>query len=147
MTQDYTLTYDNIDSLAAGAFAKSRDCETAIRVDLMHNLKPQDRNAAGRVLSAIKRRNIFDKELVIELDVLMEKIEQLIQDGTTTVERFDADESNVSAPAIWTEQRRTRQAEELSRALLFIWTFHETLLAVHDLMSAERAIEKLRQAS
>ena len=37
------ITYDNIEAIAAAAFAKSRDCITAIRVDMLHNIQPLER--------------------------------------------------------------------------------------------------------
>jgi hypothetical protein len=46
MTQQLLpTTYDNIEAIAASAFAKSRDCLTAIRMDVLHNIKPMERAA------------------------------------------------------------------------------------------------------
>jgi len=40
---------------------------------------------------------------------------------------------------------RTESADELARALPFLLELQELLLAVHDLMHAERALGELRQ--
>ncbi|WP_375691452.1 hypothetical protein [Pseudooceanicola sp. LIPI14-2-Ac024] len=146
MTDLLPITYDNIDALAASAFAKSRDVATAIQEDVLHNLKPLERSGPERLLGRIERRRIFDEETLVEIDVLTDRIARLVQEGTTTVEYVDTDECNVT-PAYWTAQRRTREADELGRALMFLYDLHETLLAVHDLMHAERAIEAMRMAS
>ncbi|MEQ6205005.1 hypothetical protein ABMC88_18335 [Sulfitobacter sp. HNIBRBA2951] len=37
------ITYDNIEAIAAAAFAKSRDCITAVRMDVLHNIQPLER--------------------------------------------------------------------------------------------------------
>ncbi|ETW10663.1 hypothetical protein ATO8_21031 [Roseivivax marinus] len=145
MTDLLPLTYDNIDALAASAFAKSRIAATAIREDVLHNLKPLKRTGPERLLHQIERRRIFDTEVLNEIDVLADLITRLIQEGTTVIECFDNDECNVS-PGIWTERRRTRAADELGRALIVLYDLQETLYAVHDLMHAERAIEALRMA-
>ncbi|ETX12720.1 hypothetical protein OCH239_17505 [Roseivivax halodurans JCM 10272] len=146
MTDLLPITYDNIDALAASAFAKSRIAATAIREDVLHNLKPLKRTGSERLLHQIERRRIFDTEMLDEIDVLADLVTRLIQEGTTVIECIDNDECNVS-PGVWTERRRTRAADELGRALIVLYDLQETLYAVHDLMHAERAIEALRMAS
>lgn len=147
MTELLPITYDNIDALAAAAYAQSRLCATALRLDVLPHLKPLDRVAPERLIDAIERRRIFTQDILVEIDALIDRLSRRIEEGTTRVERFDADECNVSAPASWTEARRTRAADELGRAVIVLLQFHETLLAVHDLMHAERAIAELRMAS
>lgn len=144
---DPTLPYENLDALIIAANAKARIAATAIRQDVLHHLKPLERTGAKRLLKAIERRMIFEKETLIELDVLNEKLEGIILAGTTEMERWDASEENVSAPAVWIERHRTQQAEDVARAFIVLHDFHETLQAVHDLVQAEVAINKLRQAS
>jgi|AntRauTorckE5430_2_1112549.scaffolds.fasta_scaffold25584_2 hypothetical protein len=146
MTQLLPIVYDNIDTLAASAFAKSRDCITAIREDVLHNVKPLDRVGFERLMSAMERRQIFTQDILVELDVQMDCITHLIDRGTTLHERFDSSESNVSAPSCWHEARQTQQAQDLGRAFIVLFDLHETLLAVHDLMHAETALSELRQA-
>lgn len=146
MTDLLPITYDNIDALAASAFAKSRLVATALREDVLHNLEPLDRRKSERLLDRIARRRIFDEEALAEIDGLSDRIVGLIQAGTTEVAHYENDECNVS-PAYWTSQRRTRAADELGRALMVLFDLQETLLAVHDLMHAERAIVALRMAS
>lgn len=145
MTQLLPITYDNIDALAASAFAKSRDCITAIREDVLHNVKPLDRVGFERLVSAIERRQIFTQDILEELDVQMDRLTNLVGNGTTWHQHFDYDECNVSAPDSWQETRRTQQAQDLGRAFIVLFDLHETLLAVHDLMHAETALSELRQ--
>lgn len=147
MNTSIPTAHEDVDALAASAFALARDCDIAIREDVLHNLGPLERTGPGRVLRAIEHHNIFDRELLVEIDVLMGKLDQLIAAGTTEVWHFDASENNVSAPDAWKEHHRNHQAGELSRALVTIRGFRNALLAVHDLMHAERAIERLRQAT
>lgn len=141
------LTYDNLDALVVAANAKARIAATAIRQDVLHHLQPLERTGPKRLLDAIERKKIFEKETLIELDVLNEKLEGIILAGTTEVERWDASVENVSALAVWTERYRTRQAEDIARAFIVLHDLQETLLAVHDLVHAEVALNKLRQAS
>src|SRR5690554_2153261 len=103
MTELLPLSYDNIDSLAASALAASRDCATALREDVIPNFKPQERLGPQRLLRAIDHRTIFSKETLIEIEVLIEKMSGKILAGTTTIQRFDADECNVSRPDCWQE--------------------------------------------
>lgn len=146
MTELLPITYENIDALAASAFAKSRDVATAIREDVLHNLEPRERLSPERLLDRIARRRIFDQEILVEIDVLTDRIARHVLKGTSAVEHFDADDCNASRGG-WTEQRRTPEADALSRALMVLYDLQEALLAVHDLMHAERAIEALRLAS
>ena len=44
------ITYDNIEAIAAAAFAKSRDCITAIRMDVLHNIQPLERVGFERLI-------------------------------------------------------------------------------------------------
>lgn len=145
MTKLLPLSYDNIDSLAASALAASRDCATALREDVIPNLTGQERLGPQRLIRAIDHRMIFSKETLVEIDVLIEKLSTKVLAGTTTVQRFDADESNVSAPACWQETKRTREAEDLGRALVVLLDLQHMVHAVNDLMDAERIISDLRQ--
>lgn len=146
MTELLPITYDNIDALAASAYAKSRDCITAIREDVLHNVKPLDRVGFERLVSAIERRQIFTKEILVELDVQMECLEVSINSGMTWQEHYDNDECNVSAPSRWHEPHLTQTSRDLGRAFLVLFDFYHTLLAVHDLMHAETALSELRQS-
>lgn len=139
------LDYENIEGLAASAFSISRLCATALHADVFPNLKPQDRHGAKRLLARIENRQIFDKESVVELDVLINKLSREIAKGTDVVEVVDNDPCNFSSDAAWKESHRTREAEDMSRALTVLLELQETVHAVHDLMHAEQALERLRQ--
>ena len=128
MTDLLPITYDNIDALAASAFAKSRIAATAIREDVLHNLKPLKRTGPERLLDRIERRRIFDAEMLNEIDVFANLLARVIQEGTTVIECIDNDACNVS-PGGWTERRRTRAADELGRALIVLYDLQETLYA------------------
>ncbi|MGL4240731.1 MAG: hypothetical protein ACRCTI_06420 [Beijerinckiaceae bacterium] len=92
------ISYDNVDVLAASAFAKSRDCAIAIRHDVLRRLPPPDRTGLNRLLGAIERREIFDAAFLTGIDELLGAIEQMMMAGTT-VDRRDTDAGNVTAPA------------------------------------------------
>lgn len=145
MTQLLPITYDNIDALAASAFAKSRDCLTAIQLDILHNIKPMERVGFQRLVDAIENRKIFTQEMVDELDVQIDVLSRHIESGTTVLSHVDYDECNVSAPACWNEARQTQQAQDCARAFFILLDLLETLMAVHDLMHAETALSELRQ--
>lgn len=139
------ITYDNIEAIAASAFPKSRDCVTAIRLDVLHNILPLERVGFERLIKAIDARHIFTAEILEELDVQIDFLTRQIESGTTRHARVDYDACNVSAPACWTETHRTQRADELGRALIMFYELHEALIAVHDLMHAEVALSDLRQ--
>jgi hypothetical protein len=146
MTQLLPITYDNIDALAASAFAKSRDCLTAIQLDILHNIKPMERVGFQRLVDAIENRQIFTQKMVDELDVQIDFLTREIAKGTTVHQHYDYDECNVSAPACWQEKHTTERASELGRAIIMFLDLNETLQAVHDLMHAETALSELRQS-
>mgnify|MGYP003652714528 CR=1 FL=1 len=145
MTEVLPIPYDNIDAIAASAFARSRDCVTAIREDVLHNVKPLDRVGFERLLGAIERRQIFTQDILVELEVQLDCLEALIHQGTTYQEMFDNDPCNVSTTNSWQETRMTDKAKDIGRAFLVLFDFYHTLLAVHDLMHAETALSELRQ--
>lgn len=139
-------TRARIVSILVAAMPKSQTVQQSINLaQHIHHLKPLERSGPERLLSAIERRAIFDTGAQIEIDVLLDRIDRLIEVGITTVDRYDAVACTVTAPAVWTERRRTRQAEDVGRALVVLVDFHATILAVHDLIHAERAIARLRQ--
>ncbi len=146
MTQVLPINYDNIVTLAASAFAKSRDCITGIREDVLHNIEPEDRAAFEGLMNAIECRQIFMREFLAELDAQMDCITHLIDRGTTWHECFEYDECNVSAPACWRGKDQSQQAQDLARAFIFLFDLNKTLHAVHDLIDAEAALSELRQA-
>ena len=139
------ITYDNIEAIAAAAFPKSRDCVTAIRLDVLHNIQPLKRVGFERLIKAIEARQIFKPEILEELDVQMDFLTREIGKGTTVHQHRDYDECNVSAPACWQETRTTERADELGRAMIMFFELYETLQAVHDLMHAQDALDALRQ--
>ena len=139
------LEYENIEALAARAFSISRLCAMALHADVLPNFGPQDRRGAKRLLAAIENRKIFDDEPLIELDVLIDKLSREIAKGTKVVEVTDNDPCNFSSNASWNELQRTKEADDMSRALTALLELQEALHAVHDLMHAERALEQLRQ--
>ena len=108
MTQLLPIIYDNIDTLAASALAKSRDCITAIREDVLHNVKPLERVGFERLMSAMERRQIFTQDILVELDVQMDCITHLIDRGTTLHERIVLARGapNAAGPGPWSCFRR-----------------------------------------
>ena len=147
MTQQLLpTTYDNIEAIAASAFAKSRDCLTAIRMDVLHNIKPMERVGFQRLVDAIEARQIFTQKMLEELDVQIDFLTREIDKGTTVHQHRDYDECNVSAPACWQETRTTEPAKELGRAMIMFLDLNDTLQTVHDLMHAEIALSELRQS-
>lgn len=141
------ITYDNIEALVASAFAKSRTSATAIREDVLHHLKPQHRSGPQRLLRAIDQRKIHTETVMREVEWLIDTITRQVQDGTTHIERYDSDESCISDHPVWTEKRRTEGADDLCRAIPVLLDFHETLMAVQDLLHAEKVVSGLRQTS
>ena len=147
MTQQrLPINYDKIEAIGASAFAKSRECITAIRMDVLHNIQPLERLGFERLIKAIEARRIFTPEILEELDVQMDFLTREIDKGTTVHQRYDYDECNVSAPACWQERQTTERADELGRAMIMFFDLHETLQAVHDLMHAQEALTELRQS-
>lgn len=109
------ITYDNIEAIAAAAFAKSRDCIKAIQMDVLHNIRPLDRVGFERLIKIIEARQIFKPEILEELDVQMDFITREIDKSTTVHQHRDDDECNVLAPACSQETRTTERANELGR--------------------------------
>ena len=83
------ITYDNIEAIAAAAFAKSRDCITAIRMDVLHNIQPLERVGFERLIKTIEARQIFKPEILEELDVQMDFLTREIDKGTTVHQHRD----------------------------------------------------------
>jgi hypothetical protein len=145
MTHILPITYDNIEAIAASAYSKSRGCITAIKQDVMHNVKHTKRLGFQRLIKAIEGRRIFTTQMLEELDVQINFLTHEVNKGTTEHEhQAEYDECNVSAPAYWTETHRTQTASELGRAAIMLSELNDTLLAVHDLMHAETALNELR---
>lgn len=107
MIEPLPLNFEIIESLAAAAFARSRLCATALREDVVPNLKPRERRGAERLISAIDRRHIFDEEPVIE------KVSRLIASGATQTEHFIADECHIEGGATLTQTQHSAEAHEL----------------------------------
>ncbi|SFO34350.1 hypothetical protein SAMN04487859_12915 [Roseovarius lutimaris] len=145
MTDFPEITYENLETLAASAFALSRLCATALRADVIHHLKPDQRRGAERLLQEISARRIFDEGLLDEINLLIDRMSRLIVDGTTKVEIYQADECHNDGGGNWHETRRNEQAEDLSRALSVLLGLQEALYGVQDLMQAERALADLRR--
>jgi hypothetical protein len=96
MTQQLLrITYDNIDALAASAFAKSRDCLTAIQTDVLHNIKPMERAGFKRLVDAIEARQIFTQKMLEDLDVQIDFLTREIAKGTTVHQHRDYDECDI----------------------------------------------------
>ncbi|MGK7654966.1 hypothetical protein ACSQ76_22015 [Roseovarius sp. B08] len=145
MINQLPVTFENIEGIAAEAFADARICATALREDVVPNLARMERKAPERLIKAIETGQIFDDETLVELDVLINKLSRRIADGTTQVERVDDHPYCFSEDPSWTETHRTCVAEDMSRALTVLLSFHASLQAVHDLMNAQRELEKMRQ--
>jgi hypothetical protein len=139
------VTFDNIDAIAAAAFAVARDATTGLRVDIIPNLPPRERLRCENLIAAIDRRQIFQRNFPDALDVVIETVSKRILEGTTTFEQFFPDEYHVNGGGIIRSQERTEQADGLARALPFLLELQELVLAVHDLMHAERALGELRE--
>lgn len=140
-----TDTLDSIEVRAAEAFAASRDCATALNLDINPNLQPRERSGPKRLLSAIERRRIFDTETLTELDVLIETVSRRIYDGSEYFEQYVADECDATGGGTIRHCQRTPDAEALARGLQFLLVFNQALLDVHDMMNAMHALEQLRQ--
>ncbi len=136
--------FENLEELAALALAASRIVATALREDVLHRLKPQERSGPERLLRLIEARQIFDQRALDEIAWLERCLTRLIIEGTFLVDRSEADECNVS-PAFWQESRLTEEADAPSRALAVILDLQNHLEAVHDILHAEAAITALRQ--
>lgn len=145
MTFEDLYKLETVEERAAHAFAASRDCVTALNVDIIPNLQPRERSGPKRLISAIESRRIFEQDTLTELDVLIEKVSHRILDGSENVEQFVADECHIDGGGTITHLHRTSDADALARALPLLIEFNETLLDVHDLMHAIRAVDKLRQ--
>ena len=139
------ISFDNIDALAASAFAQSRLCVVALREDIIPHLAPHERRGPERLIAQIERQRIFDDSVMNELDVLIETLTRRIADGTKRTEQFVADECHIEGGGFLMHTERNETAEAFVRAVPFLLVFQETLLGVHDLMQAERALDKLRQ--
>lgn len=137
--------YRDLEALAALAFAKARWALTALEQDVLPHLDPSERPEADRLHAALAARELFERDLVAEIDTLLDRLAMRIEEGTRTVECVDNDPCNVS-PAVWTEKHRDAQARDLGRASMVIFDLLETLRAVHDRVDSERAIAALRAA-
>lgn len=136
---------ETVEERAAQAFAASRDCVTALNVDIIPNLHPRERTGPKRLISAIENRRIFEQDTLTELDVLIEKVSRRILHGSEQIEQFVADECHTDGGGTVTHHHQTFEAEALARALPFLIELKEALLDVQDLMHAIRAVDKLRQ--
>lgn len=145
MNEQLPVIFENIEGIAAEAFAHARICATALCEDVIPNLGRMERTGPERLIKTIRNGHIFDNETLVELDVLINKLSHLIADDTTVVERVDDHPFCFSAQPSWTEAHRTRETEDMARALTVLLFFQASLHSVHDLMQAERELEKMRQ--
>lgn len=145
MNKPLPITFENIEGLTAEAFADARVSATALRADVIPNLARRDRTGPERLLRAIEGRRVLDDDTLVELDVLIDKLSRLIADGTTEVECADGHEFCFSGNPSWTDTHRSREAEDMARALSVLLAFQASLQVVHDLMQAQRELEKMRQ--
>lgn len=139
------LYAQSLEDLAAEALATARIVDTAIREDVLHRLKPQERTGPERLLRAIGKQQVFDHRTLDELGWLEERLARRIIEGTVMIDRVEAGEGNVS-PMAWQEPRMTEEADALSRALAVILEMKFLLEAIQDRLAAEAAIETLRQS-
>lgn len=138
-------TVDTIEVRAAQAFAASRDCVTALNVDVIPNLQPRERSGPKRLLTAIDRRRIFEYDTLTELELLIDQVSRLVSRGSTQVEQFVADDCHIDGGGILKHWQRTPDAEALARALPLLLEFNEALLDVLDMAHALRALDELRR--
>lgn len=118
MTFEDLYKLETVEERAAHAFAASRDCVTALNVDIIPNLQPRERSGPKRLISAIESRRIFEQDTLTELDVLIEKVSHRILDGSENVEQFVADECHIDGGGTITHLHRTSDADALARAAI-----------------------------
>ncbi len=126
-------------NLIVRSFAQSRIVDDQIRAAVLPALNPITRVGAERLLRAIASRRIFDVETLIEIEVLIERIEALIAAETDVVECWDNDPHNVSGSASWTELRQSENAENLRRAERALLNLQMRISAVLDFQNARAA--------
>lgn len=97
-------------------YAQSRCVAACIRADVLPELLPSSRLGAERLLRAIASRRIFNGETLVEIEVLADRISAMIDRETETIDCWDSDPHNMSGPVFWTEIRRTKAGDNLSRA-------------------------------
>lgn len=140
-----SITFDNLDAIAAAAFASSREAATAIRQDVIPNVDPRERPRCEHLLSVIENRRIFRPDFPDEVEVVISTVSRRIMEGTRQVEQFIADECHIEGGVLHCCEERTEQADELARALPFLLELRELVLSIQDLLAAEKAIEEFRR--
>tara|TARA_R100000773_G_C4213566_1_gene112585 strand:- start:583 stop:1008 length:426 start_codon:yes stop_codon:yes gene_type:complete len=113
-------------------YAQSRQAATSIRKDVLPALPPLSRNGAERLLRAIAARRLFNNEALVEIEVLAERISSMIDAETDEIECWDNDPHNMSGPAYWTEVRRSKAGDALSRSADALDELNRLIAAVLD---------------
>lgn len=122
-----TLVHELKALICPSAYAKSRDCITAIKLDILHNIEPTRRPGFDRLIKAFKARKIFTEDMLVELDVRIDFLERETGKCTTKHERHDEyDECNVSGSRSWTQKRMTRKTTELGCAVIMLLELYDT---------------------
>ncbi len=126
-----------LQTLTVQSFVQSRVVAACIRADVLPSLQPTARIGAERLLRAIVARRIFNDQILIEIEVLSEKIASVIDAETERVECWDNDPHIVSEPSSWIEVRCSKQAERLLQSKRALCDLGEIISAVIDHQYAE----------
>lgn len=88
--------YDNIESLAAAAYAQGRACLPLLRGTVVPALQ---RFTPERVIALIETRNLLSEPSVTDIEILLDLLARLVAQGTTEVLRSSAEvEGQVTEP-------------------------------------------------
>lgn len=138
---------NEITAMAASCFPLARAAATGIEQDVLELVRPDAKRDAQRLLAVLRRGRIFEKGVLAMLHGLVGVLDAQILEGTYVETHYDHSLENASNETSWGKERLTPQADRLANAVAVLFELYATLAAVHDILSAEKALEGLRSAA
>ncbi|MBR9762419.1 MAG: hypothetical protein GYB53_02480 [Rhodobacteraceae bacterium] len=136
-----------ITGMAAACFPLARVAATGIELEVLDRIPPAPKREASKLAALLRVGKIFDKGVLSMLHELVGTLETEIEKGVYVETFVDNSPENVSTDRAWTSERRTPDADELSKALAVIVELYGHLSAVHDMLRAEQVLQEMRKAS
>ncbi len=133
---------EDLTALAASCYPLARFGATCIEVDLLDFLQPTQRRCAEAVMIKLRNGALFDKgilavlhDLACLLDVkIVEDTVAVPLDGRSAKKGWDS----------WQDGNSQTELDNLADAQAALLELYASLAAVHDLINAEEAVQRLR---
>lgn len=133
--------------MAAACYPLARAAATGIEQDVLDLVSPKQKRMAQELAVLLQRGAIFDKGVLAKLHDLVGVLDAEIIEGTYVDTHYDHSTENVSDTQEYGMERLTPEADRLTNALGVLIELYVTLSAVHDLLRAEKALQRLRDAA